>query len=41
LWLAASATAIVRAYGFYRHVGWQATNTYDENGDEILKYREI
>ena len=38
LWLAASATPIVRAYGFYRGVGWQPTKTFNEDGDEILKY---
>lgn len=39
LWLAASATDIVRAYGFYRHLGWQPTQTYDVHGDEILRLR--
>ena len=32
--VAASATPIVRAYGFYRSVGWQLTNTFDGNNDE-------
>lgn len=41
LWLAASATPIVRAYGFYRSVGWHPTNTFDGNGDEILTKRKI
>ena len=41
LWLAASATPIVRAYGFYRNVGWHPTNTLDGNGDEILTSRKI
>lgn len=41
LWLAASATPVVRAYGFYRSVGWQPTNTFDGNGDEILTNRKI
>jgi N-acetylglutamate synthase-like GNAT family acetyltransferase len=36
LYLAASATPVVRSYGFYRHVGWQPTNTYNDDGDEIL-----
>jgi len=40
LWLAASATPIVRAYGFYRSVGWHPTNTFDGNGDEILTKRK-
>ena len=37
LWLAASANPAIRAHGFYRHIGWQPTLTYDHNGDEILK----
>ena len=41
LWLAASATPIVRSYGFYRSVGWTPTSTYDANGDEILRRRKI
>jgi N-acetylglutamate synthase-like GNAT family acetyltransferase len=36
LFLAASATPVVRSYGFYRRVGWQPTNTYNNDGDEIL-----
>ncbi|GAC33258.1 GNAT family N-acetyltransferase [Paraglaciecola polaris] len=36
LYLAASATPVVRSYGFYRRVGWQPTNTYNDDGDEIL-----
>jgi N-acetylglutamate synthase-like GNAT family acetyltransferase len=36
LFLAASATSVVRSYGFYRRVGWQPTNTYNDDGDEIL-----
>ena len=40
LWLAASATPDVRSYGFYRRVGWTPTATYDDNGDEILVYRD-
>jgi ribosomal protein S18 acetylase RimI-like enzyme len=41
LWLAASPNEKIRAHGFYRHLGWQATQTYDENDDEILKYKQI
>jgi ribosomal protein S18 acetylase RimI-like enzyme len=41
LWLAASPNPQIRAHGFYRHVGWQPTNTFDNNGDEILKFRQI
>jgi N-acetylglutamate synthase-like GNAT family acetyltransferase len=36
LFLAASATSVVRSYGLYRRVGWQPTNTYNDDGDEIL-----
>ncbi|PWN07161.1 GNAT family N-acetyltransferase [Rhodohalobacter mucosus] len=41
LWLAASSDPQIRAYGFYRHLGWQPSNTYDDNGDEILTYFKI
>ena len=41
LWLAASARPVVRAYGFYRSVGWKPTNTFDGNGDEILTSRKL
>ena len=41
LWLAASPDEKIRAHGFYRHLGWRPTQTYDENGDEILKYKQI
>lgn len=40
LWLAASPDEKIRAHGFYRHLGWQPTQTYDANGDEILKYTQ-
>jgi|TARA_R110000868_G_scaffold32617_8_gene118768 hypothetical protein len=32
--VAASATPIVRAYGFYRSVGWQPTNTFDGSAEQ-------
>ena len=41
LWLAASPDPKIRAHGFYRRVGWQPTKTYDDNGDEILKYKKL
>jgi ribosomal protein S18 acetylase RimI-like enzyme len=41
VWLAASPTPEVRAYGFYRRVGWRPTNIFEENGDEILRFKEI
>jgi len=37
LWLAAAADPTVRAYGFYRALGWQATGERTANGDEILE----
>ncbi len=27
-----------RSYGFYRHLGWRSTGTFDGRGDEILEY---
>ena len=26
-----------RSYGFYRHLGWRSTETFDSYGDEILE----
>ena len=26
-----------RSYGFYRHLGWRSTGTFDQHGDEILE----
>lgn len=26
-----------RSYGFYRHLGWRSTGTFDQYGDEILE----
>ena len=26
-----------RSHGFYRHLGWRSTNTFDKYGDEILE----
>jgi GNAT superfamily N-acetyltransferase len=26
-----------RSYGFYRHLGWRSTGTYDAHGDEVLE----
>ncbi|MNN87715.1 Acetyltransferase (GNAT) family protein [compost metagenome] len=37
LFLACSADPRSRSYGFYRHLGWQATGEVDEAGDEILE----
>lgn len=41
LWLAASPSPHVRAYGFYRRVGWIPTNTFEDNGDEILRFKQV
>ena len=41
LWLAASPNPQIRAHGFYRNMGWQPTNIFVANGDEILKFRQI
>jgi len=37
LWLAAAPDPSMRAYGFYRHLGWTSTGKLDEHGDEILE----
>jgi ribosomal protein S18 acetylase RimI-like enzyme len=36
-WLAASPDSGIRAYGFYRNLGWQPTGRCLRNGDEILE----
>ena len=36
IWLAASPKPEVRAYGFYRSLGWHPTGERLQNGDEIL-----
>lgn len=37
LFLGCSTDPDSRSYGFYRHLGWRSTNTYDQYGDEILE----
>ena len=37
LFLGCSSDSSVRSYGFYRHLGWQGTETVDAHGDEILE----
>ncbi|NET34873.1 MAG: GNAT family N-acetyltransferase [Cyanothece sp. SIO1E1] len=37
LWLAASPDPEIRAYGFYRHLGWEFTGRTDDIGDQILE----
>ena len=38
LFLGCSSDPRVRSYGFYRHLGWRATGSVDERGDEVLEY---
>ncbi len=37
LFLGCSPDAAIRSYGFYRHLGWHSTHTFDLAGDEILE----
>ena len=37
LFLACSPYPESRSHGFYRHLGWRSTETFDQNGDEILE----
>ena len=39
LFLSCSADPAARSYGFYRHLGWLSTGSFDDRGDEILEYR--
>ncbi len=38
LFLGCSPDPKSRSYGFYRHLGWRSTASFDGNGDEILEY---
>jgi len=38
LFLGCAADPAVRSYGFYRHLGWRSTGTFDAAGDEVLEY---
>jgi GNAT superfamily N-acetyltransferase len=38
LWLGCSPIPTSRSYGFYRHLGWRSTGTFDKYGDEILEF---
>ncbi|HEV7324777.1 MAG TPA: GNAT family N-acetyltransferase [Bosea sp. (in: a-proteobacteria)] len=38
LFLSCSSDPAVRSYGFYRHLGWRSTGSFDDRGDEILEY---
>jgi len=37
LFLGCSPDPASRSYGFYRHLGWRSTGTFDKYGDEILE----
>jgi GNAT superfamily N-acetyltransferase len=37
LFLGCSPIPTSRSYGFYRHLGWRSTETFDQRGDEILE----
>jgi ribosomal protein S18 acetylase RimI-like enzyme len=37
LFLGCSPDPEVRSHGFYRHLGWQSTGTFDAHGDEVLE----
>ena len=37
LFLGCSPDPESRSYGFYRHLGWRSTKTFDHHGDEILE----
>lgn len=38
LFLGCSSNPETRSYGFYRHLGWRSTGTFDAADDEILEY---
>lgn len=37
LFLGCSSDPKVRSHGFYRHLGWKSTGTFDANQDEVLE----
>lgn len=37
-YLGCSRDPSVRAYGFYRHLGWRSTGTFDAMNDEVLRF---
>jgi len=39
LFLGCSPDPRVRSYGFYRHLGWKSTGSFDAHGDELLELR--
>ena len=38
LFLGCSSDPGTRSYGFYRHLGWRSTGTFDAANDEVLEY---
>jgi ribosomal protein S18 acetylase RimI-like enzyme len=38
LFLGCSPDPAGRSYGFYRHLGWRSTATFDRAGDEVLEW---
>jgi ribosomal protein S18 acetylase RimI-like enzyme len=38
LFLGCASNPNVRSYGFYRHLGWTTTGTFDAANDEVLEY---
>ena len=38
LFLGCSPDSGSRSYGFYRHLGWRSTGSFDRHGDEILEF---
>jgi ribosomal protein S18 acetylase RimI-like enzyme len=39
LFLGCSSDSSHRSYGFYRHLGWRSTGSFDTNDDEVLELR--
>lgn len=37
LFLGCSPDSATRSHGFYRHLGWVSTGTFDRSGDEVLE----
>lgn len=38
LFLGCAADPATRSHGFYRHLGWASTGTFDGAGDEVLEF---
>ncbi|WP_210201515.1 GNAT family N-acetyltransferase [Bosea sp. CS1GBMeth4] len=38
LFLGCSPDPTMRSHGFYRHLGWRPTGSFDDHGDEILEF---